>query len=98
MAAHRTPLDWDPLVYPNPPLPIPDMFLELATLLDVVSAPYAVDEDEAAAPLVTPLVAPLVTPLVAPLTLPLVTPRPTPRDNDDGVPAALLLSSSSALL
>jgi len=36
---HLTPLERAPRVYPNPPLPIPDVFLELETLLDVVSAP-----------------------------------------------------------
>lgn len=86
MSAHLTPLDRAPLVYPKPPLPIPDAGLELPTLLEVVSAPY-VDEDEVEDAL----------PLVSPLTLPLVTPRPTPRDDVD-VPAALLLSSSSAFL
>ena len=38
-------------MYPKPPLPIPDVFRELATLLDVVSArsaPYAEEEDERA--------------------------------------------------
>ncbi len=80
-------------MYPNPPLPIPDVFRELATLLDVVSArsaPYADEEDEVV------VVAP---PLVTPLTLPLVTPRPVPLVDEDGaVPAALRLSSSSAFL
>jgi hypothetical protein len=87
VCVHLTPLDRAPLVYPNPPLPIPDVFLELATLLDVVSAPYADDEDDAVAP-----------PLVKPLTLPLETPRAIPLEDDGAVPAALFRSSSSAFL
>lgn len=56
-------------------------------LLDVVSAPYADDDDDVVAP-----------PLANPLTLPRAVPRAIPLDDDGAEVANLFLSSSSAFL